>query len=1516
MFDIVNTVGCFATKTIQPQFIVLPFIFPILHIRTVRESVREGDEARAFFTDVTRQSVLAMYESGRRVRDLEYLGAMPEGKPRWVRMELHFLSNPMDGHVLLMALLRSIDENGLTRSELRRAADTDAMTGLMNREETMRGIEGYLAGEGAKGVHALFMIDLDNFKVINDSFGHQMGDEVLCHISGVLRHCFRQNDIVGRIGGDEFFALMKDAGKVSLAVRKANELLEALQYVCSSNGKRAELSASVGIALCHGDREPLEALYARVDNAMYGAKRSGRNQYVFSDSQNRLLDHTELPRDSSNAINLRSLLENMDGAIFVAEAKDDELRLTYASQSLFTQIGRTPEEVGSQGENALSVVVGEDLPTLRGAILRTLRTGEPLECDFRTLMKGETKWRHVRGSRMPVAEDGGVRALGVVTDVSALKRDAERLAFAELRYRTAMEQSSMVLGEFDLRLDSARFTGPRAEALGYGDRVFAHPPESIIEAGFISADTVDVYRRMYADMRAGDDGKSYAFVIVDKAGQERPVLSHFRLLRDEAGAPYYAISVTEPLLNDRELALYRTLSKAGVFCVRMDADFTLLYGNDRFYAIFGYTHQSLRHLHDNACARIIHPDDLPDVRRTLDEALASGMPRAEWIMRMLTARGEVRYVQTTCEFVRQSDGTVALNGVALDVTARRLGELALEEQRAQMNKRYISMLSMRDAAEQTLVSSAYLNLSRNAVLRDPNGDAPPFEGSIDEMLERNCRNIADEEECRRVLAAFNRQALLAAYRRGETQASVTLRYRLQDERTLWLTTTVAMAENPATGDVECLLYSRDVDAEQNLQRMIRRIMDVDYEFLGLYDCATLRFIASWVEPNASARDCAGRTLDEAIAEICERMVLPEYRERFLQALNHTAITRALERRDVYMCDFPAVGDDGAPRRVQFRCGYLDASRSSVLLSRSDVTALYAAETDALTTLYSRQAFYKHAREALAANPDTAFTLLCVDLDRFKVYNDAFGAKEGDRLLTELGRALRRRFGDEAYPARLDADHFVLLLKRAELDVEAECGRLLSWLAHYTSAFRLTASIGVYDVNQPELEIQQMCDRALLALRTVKHSYTRKIGYYDESLSRQLMEEQLLIDEMEIALREGQFVLYFQPQVNYETGALLGAEALVRWKHPTRGVLTPGTFVPLFERNGFISKLDEYVWERCCAYLRKWRDERGSALPISVSANVSRLDIYDRDLAGKLKGMVEKYDLPPSLLKLEITESAYMENPRQLIRVVRDLQAAGFSVEMDDFGSGYSSLNTLKDVPVDVLKLDVQFLNESADNARSGSILSSVIRMAHWLKLPVIVEGVETYAQAEYLRSLNCFYMQGYYFGRPMPAKAFEELLDRNRQEDFSRYRNVDLAEMADFWDMSMQNTLLFNAMLGGAAILELRGGHVEVQRANDRFYRELNTTREDYADKQLDTLARFDELNRARYLHMLEEAIRTGDEADCDTESLPQTEGEERFWIHNRVRCLCRSDDAYLFCLSVENVTERIRAHQERSAST
>ena len=419
--------------------------------------------------------------------------------------------------------------------------------------------------------------------------------------------------------------------------------------------------------------------------------------------------------------------------------------------------------------------------------------------------------------------------------------------------------------------------------------------------------------------------------------------------------------------------------------------------------------------------------------------------------------------------------------------------------------------------------------------------------------------------------------------------------------------------------------------------------------------------------------------------------------------------------------------------------------------------------DAKTGIYNKQAFCCRAAEIIARVPERSYVLVRWDIDYFKVFNDTYGVEEGDRLLAGIGRQLREnRVAMEQKGEILfgywDADHFVMLWDGARLKPDGLWHSIMMQVRLMKKEFNLQISMGFYRLEKNRMEIATACDRALLALRSVKNNYERHYAWYHASMRDRMLEEQSLVSEMHEALLGEQFALYFQPQYHYASGQMTGAEVLVRWEHPERGLIAPDRFIPVFEKNGFIFELDKYIWERSCLYVRQWMAD---GLCVSgISVNISRVDMNHEDFLSVFQGLRERYPAEAALLRLEITESAYMENAEHLIHMVNQLKGMGFVVEMDDFGSGYSSLNVLKDVPMDVLKIDMKFLVGGDCYARGGNILRSIINMAHSIGMSVIAEGVETKQQAEFLKGIGCKYMQGYFFSRPVAAKEFRELIEK------------------------------------------------------------------------------------------------------------------------------------------------------------
>ena len=430
--------------------------------------------------------------------------------------------------------------------------------------------------------------------------------------------------------------------------------------------------------------------------------------------------------------------------------------------------------------------------------------------------------------------------------------------------------------------------------------------------------------------------------------------------------------------------------------------------------------------------------------------------------------------------------------------------------------------------------------------------------------------------------------------------------------------------------------------------------------------------------------------------------------------------------------------------------------ASIIRLRETSALIHHIQYDRVTGAYSKEYFCQQVRDILFRNPDVKYDILCSDIEDFKLINDTFGMAAGDRLLRQVAELCTQRLGDHGICGRLSADQFACLLEHRKDYADEMFTQSDSKINSGFGNQNVIMKYGIYAVEDREISVEQMCDRALLAAHSIKGKYGKHFALYDDKLRGTLLRRQAITDGMETALSTGQFEVYLQPKYQIRDGQLAGAEALVRWNHPEWGLQPPGEFIPIFERNGFITKLDQYVWERVCALLQEW-DRKGYP-SINISVNVSRMDIYNADLADVLTGLVRRHGLSPSRLHLEITESAYTDTSRQLIETLGALRRLGFVIEMDDFGSGYSSLNMLTEMPIDILKLDMKFIQTEITRPTGQGILRFIVDLARWMKLSVVAEGVETREQLERLQNDGCDYAQGYYFAKPMPVENFVSVL--------------------------------------------------------------------------------------------------------------------------------------------------------------
>ncbi len=417
----------------------------------------------------------------------------------------------------------------------------------------------------------------------------------------------------------------------------------------------------------------------------------------------------------------------------------------------------------------------------------------------------------------------------------------------------------------------------------------------------------------------------------------------------------------------------------------------------------------------------------------------------------------------------------------------------------------------------------------------------------------------------------------------------------------------------------------------------------------------------------------------------------------------------------------------------------------------------AAERDPLTNLYNRGFFLEYADQIHRYHPQWRMDAIVINIERFHSVNELNGRAFGNSVLRTLGSAIRDYLaGTDGIACRMEADLFCIYCLHCE-DYHALLNYLQRTLNDLSIRVAIRLRMGVCPGDN-DGSPAVLFDRARTACNMVRGSYKTHLMVYDEDIRRKELYSQQLLNDLRRAVEEKQFVVFYQPKYDIQCHPprLNSAEALVRWKHPELGMIPPGDFIPLFEQNGLIHVVDEYVWETAAHQIAVWCGKYGITLPLSV--NLSRTEVFDPELEKTLLRLISSNALNAKDLKLEVTESAYTDDSEQLVAVIQRLRDLGFEIEMDDFGSGYSSLNTISSLPIDVLKMDMKFIQNVDEDTRSFRLIELILDIAGYLGVPVVAEGVETAHQMNLLKAAGCDYVQGYYFSRPLPAEEFEKLI--------------------------------------------------------------------------------------------------------------------------------------------------------------
>ena len=582
------------------------------------------------------------------------------------------------------------------------------------------------------------------------------------------------------------------------------------------------------------------------------------------------------------------------------------------------------------------------------------------------------------------------------------------------------------------------------------------------------------------------------------------------------------------------------------------------------------------------------------------------------------------------------------------------------------------------------------------------------------------------------------------------------------------------------------------------------------------------------------------------AHVMERIVHPDDQELFRSCLSPEQLSRALSRSPV-----PGILDlrfriramdrewrwieqiviSGISRRIpdgMIYCYIYDIQNQKD--REAGVTRIKndsGEASDSLTTLVPKNLFFKKAQALIDSGAGESWLMINIDLEKFKLFNDWYGRTAGDQVLSRIGAELRmnaRRVG--GFAGYLDNDDFCLVAPDLSLDIKALYNKLQSILLEYGTSAGFLPSFGV-SKSQEGVTVLDLFDRAALACDYAKKDFKNRIRYYSPFMREETEHEFTLLTAFQEALSGHEITFFLQPQCHVSTGAVIGAEALARWQKKDGTYYSPAYFIPVLEKYGFITDLDKYIWEAVASWIHDWLSQGSSLIPISV--NVSQIDIFTINVPEYFKKLVEKYALPWNAIKIEITESACADDSNKVSEAIEELRELGFLVLMDDFGSGYSSLNMLHEMEVDAIKMDARFLHLERQNEEKGiHILESVVNMAKTMGLPVIMEGVENAQQKDFLMHLGCRYIQGYYFYRPMTIQDFETLIRETRNVDLRgiRFKANEEFHVREFLDETVYSDSMLNTILGPVAIYswQEKAQRTDIIRFNEQFYEAVHVT--------------------------------------------------------------------------------------------
>ena len=562
---------------------------------------------------------------------------------------------------------------------------------------------------------------------------------------------------------------------------------------------------------------------------------------------------------------------------------------------------------------------------------------------------------------------------------------------------------------------------------------------------------------------------------------------------------------------------------------------------------------------------------------------------------------------------------------------------------------------------------------------------------------------------------------------------------------------------------------------------------------------------------------------------------------------------------------------------------------------------------------TESSFFTMVQERLSRSLVGRWCLIAIDIKHYKLFKELNGQEKGEKLLIRFAEILHQAAQEtDGLSCYRGQDDYALLFPFDKFRIDRLFSDLCRAIDALTGASGFFPTFGIAAIDEDSgATVLDLFNRAALTAEEIKDDLQFHMRVYDPKTHERHVEEFRLISEFQNAMQTGEISFYLQPQCRVSGGKIIGAESLARWRRQDGTFISPAFFIPVLEKYGIVTDLDQFIWESVCSWLR---GIIGRGLkPVPISVNVSRIDMFSMNVADHLSSLLEKYGLPVSLLKVEITESAYVDDSEQVKKTISDLRTKGFQVLMDDFGSGYSSLNMLRSTKMDVIKLDAQFLHFNAGEEQKGiNILESVINMTKSLSTPIIVEGVDTPELVRYLSDLGCRYMQGFYFYRPMPGEQFARLLENPDRIDYTGIRQPihEQVHLQEFLEGSIHSDAMLNNILGPVVFYRQTGRDVDIIRFNQQFFRLLELEPEQLEARRRHIQEFFYPDDLDGFFRMLENAKQNRITGDSGSFRIYKPAGG-LFWIQLSVYYLRDENGSSVFYGSARDITEMLYVNRD-----